>query len=292
MSNNEENENTTTNNNNNCPRDKPATTFIPDPYLQTLYTQEQFGVVLVAAWPPSQSFIEKYEKFVSRVKQCFGPIDIHLEQLNTPADNDDVPISIPNAYIYPPQYMHITVATFHPMNQSFFTNENDTDNNDDENMKKKRMESYKQACTKIVQNAMQRNDWPKEKFHLQIDRAQIGEKAGILLWKHVDGGEGRGQGILHRMRNILQVEYEKFVLRDSSIQSRSSSSSTSIEIPKGKEIIIPGIIHSTFLRFSSIPVIPGEIVQDKFQSTVQPYVKEMFGDVCVDSVRLVVEKKA
>jgi len=51
----------------------------------------------------------------------------------------------------------------------------------------------------------------------------------------------------------------------------------------------PGIIHSTFLRFGRDPITKGDVVQERFQE-VSKDVKDIFGTIEVDCVRLVVER--
>jgi hypothetical protein len=56
-----------------------------------------------------------------------------------------------------------------------------------------------------------------------------------------------------------------------------------------RQIVIPNIIHSTFLRFGRVPVTKGEEVQKRFQDAIRD-IQELFGDVQVDSMRLAVER--
>ena len=292
---------------NNQPRDAPSTSFVVDPYLTNIYTNDQFGVVLVAAWPPNQSFLEPYELFINQVKQCFDSSDLEymneLDQLNDQGGHNENESTItslnnnddnendydkandshksetmtPNVYLYPPRHMHITVASFHQFNKSFDAGYDH--------------ESYLKACQQIVQNAMKRSDWPKNKFNVKVDRAQIGEKAGILLWKDSNNDEGNGSSF-HLIRKIVREEYEKFVTTMTANSDTSSCCKMGI-IPKGKEVIIPGIIHSTFLRFGGKPSTDGKVIQDRFQSLVMKNMENIFNkSVSIDSVKLVVEKKA
>ena len=275
------------------PRDAPATSFEVEPHLQNIYNQEQFGIVLVAAWPPNESFLKPYKEFINEVKGCFDPSDLEV-----PSENDKEGTSSggvrqqqPNVYLYPPHHMHITVATFHPFNKPF---------NNDGNATKTKMTAfetstaedrdlYSRACGQIVQNAMKRNDWPKHPFYLKVDRAQIGEKAGILLYRDDDESSEK-QGSLRKIRKILKEEYAKVVMAESQ------------KILKGRELIIPGIIHSTFLRFAGEPNTDGRVIQEKFQALVVENdkgekankMKNCFfkEQICVNSIKLVVEKRA
>lgn len=263
------------------PRDRPSTSFVVDPYLQNIYNQEQFGIVLIAAWPPNQSFLQPYENFVTHVKQCFYPIDLTAVKSNDEQEFHDPNCTssdkLPNVYLYPPQHLHITLATFHPFNVPF-----DETSLGDSSTLQLNSESFLKACQQIVQNAIKRKDWPREKFHVKVDRAQIGEKAGIILYTDDEKGSFRS------IRKILKEEYEAFMMT-SAIKNCEDESA----IPKGKELIIPNIIHSTFLRFAGKPKTDGKIVQERFQTFVQENIRDLFeASICIDSVKLVVEKRA
>lgn len=348
----------------NQPRDSPSVTFQVDPHLKNIYNKEQFGVVLVAAWPPNKSFLEGYDTFINKVKECFDPIDLMLrvEDNDDDDDHDDVQeeesvmkqgetdvqtksqMSSPNVYLYPPQHLHITVATFHPFSKPFNENidTNATDKaagirtdkvTDTSSSAEKNHELYSKACQKITQNAMQRSDWPKYRFNIEVEGAQIGEKAGIILWKDASscnkdkqyGDEDtdtdkdeQGQqdqqkhkqqqgGSFHLMRNILKEEYEKAMMdvmpmTDKNGRTSKTTTDTRQNIPKGKELIIPNIIHSTFLRFGSKPQTNGKVIQDKFQSLLHENhnMTKVFlnnnnnnrSGICIDGVKLVVENRA
>mmetsp|Transcript_10989 Transcript_10989/g.16614 ORF Transcript_10989/g.16614 Transcript_10989/m.16614 type:complete len:84 (-) Transcript_10989:110-361(-) len=66
-------------------------------------------------------------------------------------------------------------------------------------------------------------------------------------------------------------------------------------MPKGKELIVPNIIHSTFLRFGGKPHTDGQLIQNRFQSLVMKdkLLNEIFQDgIVVESIKMVVEKRA
>ncbi len=274
------------------PRDSPSVTFTVDPHLRNIYNREQFGVVLVAAWPPKQSLTKPYETFIDQVKKCFDPCDLVVNQnqdqtLVDQIDNgaaheneEQQQQETPNVYLYPAEHLHITVATFHPFNHSFNSQSDDDhgDNTSSATMKSDDYDLYVKSCQKITKRAMQRNEWPKHPFHVKVDRAQIGEKAGILLWRDCYCIENNGRGSFELIRNILREEYEKSLF----------------DIPKGKKLIIPGIIHSTFLRFGGKPHTNGQLIQDRFQSLMNDSkLKEIFEDgIVIESMKLVVEKRA
>lgn len=204
-------------------KDGPATCFQADPIVQAIFNKDQdyVGLVLVAGWPPQTEINAPYSTFIESVKECFDPVDL---------DGDR-----PAVYLYPPQFLHVTIATLLPIQTvqeggSLF-------------------ESSRQAWIELVSTtASQHPDWPTSPLQLEIDTAQIGTKAGILLWKETTGG-------LEAMRTCLASEAPT---RGMKIES------------------IPGIIHSSFLRFSQVPSTDGATVQERFQSKVLPRLKDIF----------------
>jgi hypothetical protein len=109
------------------------------------------------------------------------------------------------------------------------------------------------AYSFLVHAASQRPEWPTAPLQLQIESMQLGSKAGILLWKEVASGT-----CIQQMRRCLEQEAR---LQTMTIHS------------------IPGIVHSTFLRFHKhIPAGEGIHIQERFQSLVVPRIQELFGD--------------
>jgi hypothetical protein len=109
-------------------------------------------------------------------------------------------------------------------------------------------ESSRQAWIELVSAASQHPDWPTSPLQLEIDAAQIGTMAGILMWKETTGG-------LQAMRTCLANE----------------------SLKRGMKIHkIPGIIHSSFLRFSQVPATDRATVEERFQSKVLPRLKDVF----------------
>ncbi len=235
------------------PRDKPSVNFEQDPYIPMLLEKrgDNYGIVLVANWPPDKSFTTPYEQFVTNVRTCFRPEDLEFGNKNDS--------KIPAVYLYPPECLHITIATFTPFTSSTPTNP----------------ESFSSVCSRIIENCLARDDWPKgggqQKAHIEIDRAQIGSKAGILLWKNKDG-------IIDRIRKIVMEEHDNVMKVDPA----------SLE---GRELVVPGIIHSTFLRFGMVPITEGDSVQQKFSEACSTdKIRALFGEIHVHSLRLVIEK--
>ena len=228
----------------NKPVDEPSTTFESDPWIPLLFQPgNQFGIILVANWPPKESIMKPYDDiFLPKVKTCFKQEDFELDSKQIPA-----------VYLYPSQHLHLTIATFTPFHESVPNN----------------TEEYAEVCTKIMEKACAREDWPKGSFHIDIDRAQIGIKAGILMWNNEDG-------TVATMRKIIHEEYDAvYETNPGALNHRTLTS--------------PGIIHSTFLRFGRDPITKGDVVQERFQE-VSKDVKDIFGTIEVDCVRLVVER--
>jgi hypothetical protein len=208
--------------------DVSAICFQADPIVQALFNNDRgyVGVVLVAGWPPQKEINAPYSTFIDSVKECFDPVDLDSDR--------------PAVYLYPPQFLHVTIATFIP---NLTVQEGGS-----------LFESSREAWIELVSTtASQHPDWPTSPLQLEIDAAQIGTKAGILLWKETTGG-------LELMRTCLANEALK----------------SGMKIPK-----IPGIIHSSFLRFSKVPFTDGATVQERFQSKVLPRLNDIFSQTFV-----------
>lgn len=243
------------NSNNNRPQDPPATQFESDPILKDLLLPaderpEYFGLVLVAAWPPSQEVIATpYNNFINQVRQCFDEKDL-MKTGESP----------PSVYLYDSAYLHVTIATLHPLRPRKNNNESD----DDDSIYFKSLE---ESWKLFVKDAAKHSDWPKAPLRFQIDSCQIGTRAGIVLWKETTGG-------LRTIRTILSLVAEAREEQNFKIHS------------------VPGIIHSTFLRFHDVPTTDGEIVQSTFQTNVLNNLNDMFKDVTMTSpdIKLVCER--
>mmetsp|Transcript_13066 Transcript_13066/g.24546 ORF Transcript_13066/g.24546 Transcript_13066/m.24546 type:complete len:268 (-) Transcript_13066:209-1012(-) len=237
----------------NKPRDTASTKFEVDKWIPFLTQQTNrensnlFGIVLVANWPPKDSFIEPYEKLMLHIRNCFDPQDHIVDDTS----------GVPSVYIYPSNTIHITIATFTP----FF-------NTNPEPCAKKK-ELYAQICTEIINRCQSRQDWPKGPFTVEIESAQIGSKAGILLWNNPDQK-------VERIRRIVQEEYD-FMLEENPVALNR------------QKLVVPNIIHSTFLRFGRVPMTRGEEVQKRFQDAIRD-IHKLFGKIKVDSLRLTVER--
>ena len=220
------------------PRDGPATVFEADPMVSDIFTGQDgdyFGLVLVANWPPSPTSDMEgpYQDFLGAVKSCFRDEDVVAAATSSDTTSTDSTASLPSVYLYPTRHLHITVATFVPATK--IVGKNNTNS-----FSTKELRDAKRAqALDLLQAASKLPEWPTEPLQLVVDSAQIGKRAGILLWKDLSGG-------IAAIRNCLRT------------------ASTEASIP-----IIPGIIHSTFLRFSRTPQTPGEKVQEAFESKIK-----------------------
>lgn len=225
------------------PQDGPATVFFADPAVVSLYNHDDgyFDIVLVAGWPlfTQSEDLQSYQEFLQVVQSCFDPEDCEGTR--------------PAAYFYPPQYLHVTIATLYPMG----------------NQKPHNSEPIKEYFCHLVKKASVRDEWPTDPLQLHMDSTQLGSKAGILLWKELTGG-------LAKMRRTLEATVADEELMGDNIPWKIHS--------------IPGIIHTTFLRFSREPKTSGESVQRQYQSKVVPVIQNMFPRVIsVPQVYLVCE---
>jgi hypothetical protein len=166
-----------------------------------------------------------YAAIVESIRSCFD-------------DNDQK-----NAYFYPLDSLHITVATLH----SFTLRTRDP----------KQRWILESAWRSVVLAASKRPEWPKHHLKLEIDSCQIGTRAGILLWRETTGG-------LDHVRTCLALE---IVERESLFLKAGLPVDT---------LRIPGIIHSSILRYLSPIQTNGELLQERFRKTVLPRLKEMF----------------
>lgn len=255
------------------PRDGPALSFEADPHIEKLLPLwrarmgrsdtdvlkdevrspigSEFGLVLVAGWPPKLDVLgSPYAALVDSVQKCFEEEDlIETDRSSSPG---------PAVYIYPAQHLHVTVATLHA-----FTVGTKSDDERD---------TLLRHWKKIVLDASKRNEWPREKLKIQISSAQIGSKAGILLWRETTGG-------LEMMRKCVADETE---------ERRAELGTAGVD---AGSLSIPPIVHSTFLRFDRVPATKGEFVQAKFQDLVLSRLKETFSDeVEMNSAALVCER--
>jgi hypothetical protein len=235
--------------NNNKPRDGPATIFESDPKVNDIFCcndGEYYGLVLVTGWPPIPNLMDDpYTEFLKKVRECFDEQDLHPTTTTTTGDND----SIASVYLYPTTHIHVTIATFAPPEKKNPKND---------------AHEFEHIHQSLVEEASKLAEWPSKPIELTIESAQIGSKAGILLWNDKSGG-------IDQIRKCLQ-----YVADQRNIKIHS----------------IPRIIHSTFLRFACIPKTNGNQVQELFQETVLPNVHRIFNKTMhAKTVKLVRESR-
>jgi hypothetical protein len=251
------------------PRDGPAAVFEADPLVPDIFTGEDgdyFGLVLVTNWPvsPLDVMDDPYRRFLAAVRSCFRDEDV--------SPSDAHPASLPAVYLYPTEHLHVTLASFH----------RPTKVADSPELSGDAQRAKKRKALELVRSASKLPGWPKEPLRLVVDSAQIGTRAGILLWKDLSGG-------VDAIRNCLRE-----ALDDAGGPAGGKPTDASI----------PGIIHSTFLRFTGVPETPGEDVQVAFGSRglaapAEEYFRASGGDATAatgaplvlraDTVRLVSE---
>jgi hypothetical protein len=177
--------------------------------------------------------------FLPKVKCCFDPIDIH--------DCQPLVAQTPTLYLYPVESLHITVATL----RAFSTDITSLDDT----------VFITHFWKEIIQSASTRSDWPTGRLVLELEDAQLGSSAGILLWKETTGN-------MQAMRSCLfrEVEYYKELLNVKYTSDPYSHSSSRIRIQRASlnGFSIPNIIHTSFLRFYSRPLTDGRLVQKRF----------------------------
>mmetsp|Transcript_9072 Transcript_9072/g.18836 ORF Transcript_9072/g.18836 Transcript_9072/m.18836 type:complete len:311 (-) Transcript_9072:33-965(-) len=234
------------------PRDGPATAFEADPMVSDIFTcpdGDYFGLVLVTNWPisPLSDMDGPYTDFLEAIKSCFQKEDITATPSKEVEKDSTGQVSLPPVYFYPTIHLHITLATFIPptkiASSNSVSNEDGDNNTEAGSLSSNNVREAKKAeVLKLLQSASELPGWPTEPLQMVVDSAQIGKRAGILLWKDLSGG-------VEAIRNCLR------------------KASTELDISTTPNI--PGIIHSTFLRFSSIPQTPGAEVQEAFRSKIR-----------------------
>lgn len=240
------------------PKDSAVTTFEKDPMVQRMIdltnglasAEETFGLVLVSGWVPPESVQSAYnQNFLPAVQKCF------LESDWTPPS----PGKIPNVYLYPSKHLHVTISTLHAFWRPV-----------EDESKQKVLEA---EWTDLVKAASKREDWPVRPLQLTLDTAQIGKKAGIMLWKDLSGG-------VDKMRICVQAEAQE---RERRLIRAGIDPGT---------LSIPGIIHSTFLRFHEQPESPGKDIQEQFEKTVKNNISTFFPEpITVSQVKLACERR-
>lgn len=227
--------------------------FLGDPLLPAFYREEQdtyFSLGLVVNWattsiPSSQSYnVTNYERFLSAVKtECFR------------GRKNDIPFFLPF------HALHITVASLFqacklsqlPLSRQHaepsiedadataggtVTTKQHTDNNNSisdsvvvgDDGAQRRL-ALATEWKKVLLRASSSDDWPKRPLKLELDSAQIRNRAGIFLWKEHTGG-------IAKIRRCLEV----------AAKDEEAFSSRSMSVLR-ERLKIPDIIHTTFVRY-------------------------------------------
>jgi len=182
--------------------------FLSDPLLSAFLEQDDyFALGLVVNWPADVSAATRtsynesnYAQFLSTIEtECFGGKGGFLFKL-------------------PFHALHITIASLFPAHQLR------KESNLPDGLSRTRVASF---WKKILMRAFQHPDWPKRPLELELEKAEIRNRAGIFLWKEHTGG-------LDCMRRCLE-------------QAATELGSVL------QHLRIPNIIHTTFLRYHKVP---------------------------------------
>jgi hypothetical protein len=266
----------------NVPRDRPATVFQADPFVKELLEQdaaaaETYGIVLVTGWPAPEAWQRTYtHKVRPALAACF-PQDVVV------AEQDDGSCSSSTVYLYPPQALHVTVATFWSIHQTLTT----TPPLDTAAIERDVKAVVEQAWRRYLAYLNNNNNQAGQgcDFRLEIESAQIGTKAGILLWKETSGH-------LAAFRRLLQETCDEEAQRLSDRQTATDKHSLFMS-KLLSELSIPSIVHSTVVRFADTPQTDGATVQEIFGRTVVPCLATALipEPWRVDSVTLALERR-
>lgn len=143
----------------------------------------------------------------------------------------------PEVYVYPAWQMHVTIVTF--VNFTLFKNV--------EPALKEELEELIPPVKNLIQRAVR-----ESKFDLVFGRPILTRKAAILPIKDA-------AGVIPRIRQNIRAELEQSPALKSDLTQ--------------KGLNIPGIVHSTFLRFrhapSDLPKFLGEF--DKIAAEAEPF---------------------
>ena len=226
-----------------------------------------FSAVAVAMWPPPlppahprEALLGPYLEFLDLVRGCF-PVD---EDLEPSADKG----GMAPVYLYPPQHLHVTVATMHRFDAAT-TGEERT--------------AMAAAFPDLLRRASRRPRWPGAgtRMRFRLKSARLGERAGILLWEETTGA-------LTDIRKCLKEEYGENHMREVLGGIRVGSS------PSGDALggfSVPDIVHSTFVRFGAPVKSDAVEVRERF-GRVLVRLPEIFKMVEVEAnaVRLACER--
>ena len=138
-------------------------------------------------------------------------------------------------------------------------------------------EKYINFWKDVLIQASNHELWPSNnEIQLKLSHAQIGKKAGILLWEE-DESSGDSIKIIRKCIEIVT---------DSKVEEAAK---LGINL---KAMSIPPIIHSTFLRFLHQPAFSsGESIQEKFHGNIISCLENYFTNgITLDSLKFVYER--
>ena len=228
-----------------------APPFEADSFVQSLVqgqvVDNTFGIVLVTSWPLPDETKRNYETFREVVRDCFFQEDATIDDLHV--------------YLYPAEYVHVTVATLFPFHHTAPSSTEDR-------------HFIVRISKDLVKKASEMRSWPiNQSIELQVDRWQIGRKAGIILWKETNG-------TIEQIRKCLRTAVDEYVTVAPEREAKLVRDNFKI----------PDIIHSTFLRFAQTPKIQIDSLERRINNV--PPIADFFPTtVQSSSLHLVNENK-
>ena len=220
---------------------------------------ETFGLTLVTAWPADgalrKELLESYYRLCALTELCFAEADVARRGDGT----------VPPVYLYPFTALHVSVVVLH----AFYKQPPGTV------LSPERQAILQNAWSRVLQQAAALPDWPTQPLELVLDRAQLGPKAGILVWNETTGG-------LAQMRTCVQR-----ICAQSGTVDELQRQGVSVDT-----LIVPNIIHTTFLRYSQTPRTPLATARQRFERTVVPRLSQLFSrqPFRVPDARLICER--
>lgn len=248
---------------NAVPESPPVTSFTDDPKVRDIFLTQDgdyFGLVLVTGWRFDQELIRRpYSSLLRHVVECFDPQD--LVGSGSPDTTSQTQLSSESSavYLYPPEHLHITVATFARPSPKQENKHYRRDGFD--------VDEFQDTYKNLLSRAAQSSDWPTEPMKFVVKSVSIGSKAGIILWEDITGG-------ITKIRSCLRQAASGTTFQNTcndDTTDDTTSTCTPIEIED-----VPNIIHTTFLRFQSVPTTPYHVVQERFLTKVKPCIVEIF----------------
>jgi len=285
---------------------------------------------------------KSYQEFLSLVQSCFDGVDEDdddNEEEGVEEEGKQQELSSSSLFLYQSPYLHVTIATLYPLVHPTRNSANDFPTIE----KQKKIQDYFQTLVERASQPGQRrrrrrrrhgdhshdddnnnnnennnhnnNDddyddddsprWPDRPLELQLERAQLGTHAGILLWKDVSGGISQLRTALRREQEQLRQELHQREKEQKGFETSSPSpdDESQLPAPQSEEFFpihsIPDIVHTTFLRYTKEdPTMTktkrtrtSEAVQKRFQERVLPQLSRLFPKpTSISKIHLVCER--